>query len=115
MSERDNLHILRIKQELDFIRQHISSVGRNKFLSDEVLQHALSMSLIIIGECANHLSEEFKARYSSIEWIQIIAVGNIAAHGYWQLSMEQMWQAVEEDIPRLDATFAQSDREDAVV
>ena len=33
---------------------------------------------------------------------RIIAVRNIAAHGYWQLDMQQIWQAVEEDIPTLD-------------
>jgi uncharacterized protein with HEPN domain len=26
---------------------------------------------------------------------------NIAAHGYWQLDMQQIWQAIEEDIPSL--------------
>jgi uncharacterized protein with HEPN domain len=28
------------------------------------------------------------------EWFQIVAVRNIAAHGYWQLDMQQIWQAI---------------------
>lgn len=76
-------------------------MNADAFLRDEVVQHAVSMSLITIGECANHLSETFKELHDEIEWVQIIAVRNIAAHGYWQLSMEQIWQAVIEDIPKL--------------
>jgi len=59
------------------------------------------MSLIVIGECANHLSEEFKEKHYGIEWIQIVAVRNIAAHGYWQLDIRQIWTAINEDLPAL--------------
>ena len=63
------------------------------------------MALITIGECANHLSDVFKEEHPEIEWVQIIAVRNIAAHGYWQLDMEQIWQAMKEDIPDLRTFF----------
>jgi len=48
---------------------------------------------------------EFREEYHEVEWIQIIAVRNIAAHGYWQLNMEQIWQATVEDIPMLETFF----------
>jgi len=91
-----------IKEELQFIRKTLNGVDEQKFLSDDVLQHAIAMSLISIGEAANHLSEEFKEKYSEIEWYKIIAVRNIAAHGYGQLDMRQVWQAMLEDIPVLE-------------
>jgi len=103
--DRDKLHIDRIREELRFIKRTLEHTNREAFLQDEIVQHAISMSLITIGECANHLSEEFKEMYSHIEWVQIVAVRNIAAHGYWQLDMEQIWQAVEEDIPQLSDFF----------
>lgn len=105
MSMRDKIHIERIKSELIFIRKTLQNKDKETFLQDDVIQHAISMSLITIGECANHLSEEFKDKYPQIEWIQITAVRNIAAHGYWQLNMEQIWQAMLEDIPLLEVFF----------
>lgn len=105
MNVRDKIHIERIKEELTFIEKIMREMDREAFLCDDVIQHAVSMSLITIGECANHLSDDFKERYSEIEWIQIIAVRNIAAHGYWQLNMEQIWQAIREDIPKLENFF----------
>jgi len=43
--------------------------------------------------------------HKEIEWVQIIAVRNIASHGYWQLNMDQIWKAIETDIPSLKSFF----------
>ena len=107
MNERDNIHIERIKEELIFIRKAIKDITKDLFLNNDIVQHAVSMALISIGESAKNLSDKFKEIYSEIEWIQIIAVRNIAAHGYWQLDMEQIWQAVDDDIPKLEEFFNQ--------
>jgi len=101
MNARDKIHIDRIKEELCFIQKTLENKDKELFLQDEILQHAITMSIIIIGECANHLSDNFKEKHSQIQWVEIIAVRNIASHGYWQLNMEQIWQAIEEDIPKL--------------
>jgi len=63
------------------------------------------MSLLTIGECANHLSDRFRKSHSQIKWQQIVATRNIASHGYWQLNMEQIWQAIVDDIPELIEFF----------
>ena len=102
MNERDRANIERIADELRYIKNVTAETSRLEFLRDETLQHALSMSILTIGECANRLSDEFKDCHTQIDWIQIVAVRNIAAHGYWQLDMQQIWQAIEEDIPVLD-------------
>ena len=107
MNERDRTYIERINDELQFITKTASNTDKAAFLMDDVLQHAISMSLLTIGECANHLSDKFKKNHPQIQWIQIIAVRNIASHGYWQLNMEQIWQAVEDDIPDLAVFFKQ--------
>ena len=103
MNERDKTNIERIADELRYIKNVTANTSREEFLCDSTLQHALSMAILTIGECANRLSDEFKTLHNQIEWVQIIAVRNIAAHGYWQLDMQQIWQAVKEDIPILDA------------
>ena len=101
MSERDIIHIDKIKDELCFIQASLMHKNKEAFLQDKIIQHAVMMSLVIIGECAHHLSEVFKESYPKIEWVKIVAVRNIAAHGYWQINMEQIWQAIETDVPQL--------------
>ena len=105
MNERDNTLIIRIQDELQFILNVTKGYTKNSFLQDEIIQHAIAMSLITIGECANHLSSNMTSKHTQVQWTEIIAVRNIAAHGYWQLNMEQVWQAVEDDIPNLKMFF----------
>ena len=105
MNNRDRIHVDRIKEELLLITRTLEDKDIDIFLHDDILQHAVSMSLITIGECANHLSADFRERHSQTQWIEVIAIRNIAAHGYWQLNMELIWQAVEEDIPKLKQFF----------
>lgn len=102
---RDETQIEHIVSEIAFIQRTVGSITRERFLENELLQHAVCMSLITIGECANHLSDAFKENHAQIEWIQVVAVRNIAAHGYWQLNMEHIWQAVFKDIPQLKSFF----------
>jgi len=105
MNERDNAHIQRIKSELRFLAQNLKDIDKDRFLDDELLQHAITMSFIVIGECSNHLSEKFRKNHAEIDWVRIIAVRHVASHGYWQLDMEQIWQATIDDIPKLKTFF----------
>ena len=50
MNERDALHILRIKDEIDFVVNNFVIVSESVFLQDEMIQRAAAMSLITIGE-----------------------------------------------------------------
>ncbi|MDR1996938.1 MAG: DUF86 domain-containing protein [Candidatus Margulisbacteria bacterium] len=105
MADRESNALKILKEELLFIRNTLDSVDKTKFLNDEIIQHAIAMSLISIGEAANRLSDQYKEKYPEIEWPKIIAVRNIAAHGYGQLDMQQIWQAMVDDIPLLEKTF----------
>jgi len=101
MIDRDGTQLERMKEEVEFILKSTDGVSKELFLEDSLLQHGVCMALLTIGECAHHLSEEFKESHSEIPWIKVVAVRNIAAHGYWRLDMAQIWQAVVTNIPEL--------------
>ena len=99
--KRDETQVERIADELQFLEGILDKINKEEFLQNALLQHAVMMSLLTMGECARRLSDEFKEENAHIAWAQIVAVRNITAHGYWQLNMEQVWQALIEDIPIL--------------
>jgi len=101
MIDDDRTQLERMNEEVEFIIKTTTNVSKDDFLGDSVLQHAICMSIIAIGECANRLSDEFTEKYTEISWNKVVAVRNIAAHGYWQLDMELVWRAVVSDIPQL--------------
>jgi len=47
------------------------------------------------------LSEDFKNQYSEIEWHKIKGLRNIAAHDYFGIDAEEVWQIIQNYLPAL--------------
>ena len=73
----------------------------NVFVSDKDYFNSVCMSLLQIGELANHLTEEFAALHKDIPWKNIIGLRNVLVHGYRKLDTEVVWATVMDDIPEL--------------
>jgi len=95
---------------LDNIIEHINNVfdaqkrfGNNfsAFSKDKDYFNSVCMSLLQIGELANHLTTEFRTLHADIPWKGIIGLRNVVVHGYGQLDMETVWATVTEDLPDL--------------
>ncbi len=54
----------------------------DEFLADAKTQDAILYNLIIIGEAANQISDEFQERHPTIPWSSMIGTRNIIVHGY---------------------------------
>ena len=48
----------------------------------------------IIGEAGNHISDETKAGFSTIEWSQIIRMRNVFVHEYFGLGSMLVWDII---------------------
>jgi uncharacterized protein with HEPN domain len=101
MINRDQAQLECMSDEVEFILKTTVGVSKDEFLKNDLLQHGICMSIITIGECANHLSDEFTEKYVEVPWIQIVGIRNVVAHGYRALNMEQIWEAVVTDVPQL--------------
>jgi len=73
----------------------------NVFVTDRDYFNSVCMSLLQIGELANHLTESFTAAYADIPWRNIIGLRNVVVHGYGQLDTETVWATLNDDIPKL--------------
>jgi len=80
---RDELYLADITEAADAIARFLQNVSKDDFLKDELRQSAVLQKLMIIGESAARLSQEFKSQHSEIEWRDIIAFRNIAVHAYF--------------------------------
>jgi uncharacterized protein with HEPN domain len=69
---------------------------------------SVTMSLMQIGENANHLSDEFtNASKDIIPWKKIVRMRHIYAHDYENTDIEIIWKTIDEDIPILQ-TFCEN-------
>lgn len=55
----------------------------------------------IIEEASNHISDEIKLKFSTIEWAQIIGMRNVFVHEYFGIDSNLVWDIIEKDIPDL--------------
>jgi uncharacterized protein with HEPN domain len=59
--------------------------------------------LEIISEAVRQLPEDFKQKYSNIEWRKIVDLRNILIHEYFGIEPEIIWDIVKNKIPALKA------------
>ncbi|MBA5628710.1 HepT-like ribonuclease domain-containing protein [Moheibacter lacus] len=55
----------------------------------------------IIGEAANHISEDLKGKYPEVAWNEIRGMRNYISHEYFGLQLDSLWDAAINDIPIL--------------
>lgn len=101
MNERDEHLLLILKEEAEILMEFIDGYDLQGFHSSELLRRGVTLTLINIGECVKQLSEDFKQTYPDIKWSSITNLRNIAAHNYWGLNMDWIWENVTVDVPEL--------------
>ena len=97
---KDNKKLLDILDAIEAIESY--SVSRyDEFLADTKTQDAILYNLIIIGEAANQISDEFQEKHNKIPWSAMIGTRNIIVHGYDQVKLQIVWEILQRDIESL--------------
>ena len=78
----------------------------DEFLADTKTQDAILYNLIIIGEAANQISDEFQERHAAIPWSSMIGTRNIIVHGYDQVKLQIVWKILQRDLETLKSEIA---------
>lgn len=68
---------------------------------DEILKRAVCMTVINIGELVKNLSDSCRKTYPVVPWKAISGFRDIAAHKYQTLRMEDVYETVTVDFPKL--------------
>ncbi len=57
----------------------------DEFVNDEKTQDAIMFNLILMGEAANQIPQEYRDKHPEIPWPSIIGTRNVIVHGYDQV------------------------------
>ena len=68
---------------------------------DSVLFYGLSKMVEIIGEAAYMITGDFKEAHQELNWREIQGMRHHLVHGYFQISAEVLWDAINNDIPAM--------------
>jgi len=97
----DGLHIERIKRAIDKIDVYLQRKKADDLNSDPVLYDALLMELLLIGEEANRVSEQFCGAHQNIPWQKMIGMRNRITHDYFRVDPKIVWETCSNDLSSL--------------
>ncbi|MDX3774707.1 DUF86 domain-containing protein [Chromatiaceae bacterium AAb-1] len=79
-------------------------MAKEDFLEDKRTQQAVIMSLIIIGEAATKIMDnysDFIQANPEIPWRNMRGMRNRIAHGYFDINLEVVWETIQTALPQL--------------
>ena len=79
------------------------AMSQDLFHDDRRTQDAVLRRMETLADAASHLSGAPKARHPAIPWRQIGDFRNVLAHGYADIRLDRVWQAIAGDLPALTA------------
>jgi len=83
------------------VEDYLFETDFKKFLGNSMMRFACIKQLEIIGEAGNHISEETKAKFSEIEWSQIVGMRNVFVHEYFGIDINLVWEIIRSELPDL--------------
>ena len=101
MDKQDRALLSRISDEMRIIDDLTDGYDFDVFVSDEKTKRAVCMTLINIGEMVKLLSGGIRQNNPAIPWRSIAGLRDVTAHSYQTVHMEDIWETVCEDIPKL--------------
>lgn len=99
----DKIRIQHIADAIEEIEKYLLGVEFGHFMENSMMRFACIKQMEIIGEAANHLSDELKSGFSTVEWSQIIGMRNVFVHEYFGIDSGIVWEIIKKDIPELKA------------
>jgi len=113
MPKSDRTHV---RHMLDAAREAMRSASRHTrsdLDTDLVWTLGLVKCIEIISEAAARIGTETKERNPQIPWAQIVAMRNRLVHLYFDIDLDQVWNAVTEDLPPLVTELQRSLEKDS--
>ena len=96
MNERTKVileHMLENARDVVIFAEEAGSF--KEFSEDVKTRKAIIMSLLNIGELANHLPKDFMDAHPDIPWRKMIGMRNLVAHGYHTLHLNVVWDTTQ--------------------
>lgn len=97
----DKVRLQHILDAILEIEGYIIGSDFQKFMESSMMRFACIKQMEIIGEASNHISEQTRHLFTSIEWHQIIGMRNVFVHEYFGIDTDLVWEIIKKDLPDL--------------
>ena len=81
--------------------------GHDVFMSNRMIQDAVTRNFEIIGEATKCLSSDFRQANPSVPWKRIAGFRDVLIHDYVRIDPEEVWGIIENFLPELKLQIVQ--------
>lgn len=101
--ERDLGYLADVLKASRQIRKFVGEKTFEEFSQDNLTQSAVLHQFAIVGEAAGRVSTPFVIDHPELPWRQMVGMRNRVIHGYDDIDLEVVWEAICVSIPALIA------------
>lgn len=90
-----------IMDEIKYLLQNSQNLEYEDFIKDETLKRSFVRSLEVIGEATKNLPDDFRNKYSQVQWKEMAGLRDILIHRYFGVNYKSVWDVIKNKIPKL--------------
>lgn len=94
----DRWYLLHIVDALTKVERYTQS-GKEKFLTETLIQDAVIRNFEITGEAVKNISEEMRRKHPAVDWSGMAGFRNILIHQYFGIDLENVWEITQTTAP----------------
>lgn len=91
-------------------QSYVEGINKTDFLHDKRTQQAVILNIMVIGEAATKLADEypeFVSKFPQVQWKSMRGMRNRLAHGYFDINLDVVWETVKQALPGLEDQLRQ--------
>ena len=88
---RELAYLKDILKAADELLEFVATADESSFLASKFEQSFVCHRFVIIGEAANSIPAEMRARYPQVPWARIVSLRNRLVHDYFDLDLPLIW------------------------
>jgi len=98
---RDDATLVDIARAARLTRDFVEGIDQSAFQEDLKTQSAVLHQLLILGEAAKRLSQEFRNAHAQIPWPLVTGMRDKLIHHYEAVDLAVVWNTIQKDLPAL--------------
>ena len=101
----DRLYLEHVRERIERIEEYTRE-GAGAFRSSSMAQDAVIRSFEVMGEAIKRVSAKLREAHPEIPWRDVAGFRDVLIHDYAGVDVDEVWNIVENDLPRLKEQVA---------
>lgn len=93
--------IKHILEAIKDIENSTKNISKKEFIKNKDIKDATIRRIEVIGEAVKNIPQNFRKKYSRIEWNKIAGTRDKLIHHYFGVDLDAVFDMVKEDLPEL--------------